>query len=415
MISGLGATFTYDEANRIASAIETSGGVEYYGYAPDNKQIYTQPASGPAYWTLYGVRGEKLGTYTISPIEYASSPVTFSFVPYSPNVWFAGKLISKGGASGTFRDRLGTDRATGARFRPFGDEITSTGNDFATYTNDSYTGLGYADQRFYASTYGRFNTPDPYQASGRGTNNPGDPGSWNRYAYVEGDPINNYDPRGLDAEDPEDDDSSNAGAYWGYPFYYLASPGIQFLQAYNTLMFQTKGGSQTIPNKAARTAWQYLNNNWSNCLSDFEQSANFNAAKFQQLLNGGITWVGDQNGALNNFSINTVAHNGNQNTIGSLFSGGADAATIPGTNVVILGPDYYTNETQTQQVAVMIHEALHVLALISTIIAHVGLAGELSGSRHQHFQQWRYHQLDCLHQEPDGYQRRLQQSLMPVT
>ena len=48
-------------------------------------------------------------------------------------------------------------------------------------------GLDYADQRFYASTYGRFNTPDPYQ-SGSGSGTPGDPGSWNRYTYVEGDP-----------------------------------------------------------------------------------------------------------------------------------------------------------------------------------------------------------------------------------
>ena len=44
----------------------------------------------------------------------------------------------------------------------------------ATYNRDSYTGLDYADQRYFASTYGRFNTADPYQASG----GPGDPGSW---------------------------------------------------------------------------------------------------------------------------------------------------------------------------------------------------------------------------------------------
>ncbi len=40
--------------------------------------------------------------------------------------------------------------------------------------------------------------------------------------------------------------------------------------------------------------------------------------------------------------------------------GTPDAQTIPGTNTVVLGPDYFTNETQTQQIAVMIHEALHV-------------------------------------------------------
>jgi hypothetical protein len=34
---------------------------------------------------------------------------------------------------------------------------------------------------------------DPYEASGRS----GEPGSWNRYPYVGGDPVNKLDPRGL--------------------------------------------------------------------------------------------------------------------------------------------------------------------------------------------------------------------------
>jgi len=72
---------------------------------------------------------------------------------------------------------------------------------FATYTRDSYSGLDYADQRYYASTYGRFLTADPFVAGGapRGSvDNPGDPGTWNRFAYVGGDPVNRNDPRGTD-------------------------------------------------------------------------------------------------------------------------------------------------------------------------------------------------------------------------
>ena len=47
--------------------------------------------------------------------------------------------------------------------------------------------------RYYGWQHGRFLTPDPYQASAGLT----DPGSWNRYAYVLGDPVNGKDPHGL--------------------------------------------------------------------------------------------------------------------------------------------------------------------------------------------------------------------------
>jgi hypothetical protein len=41
-------------------------------------------------------------------------------------------------------------------------------------------------------------TPDP----ARNSAGPTDPGSWNRYSYTRGDPINRYDPSGLDDEGP---------------------------------------------------------------------------------------------------------------------------------------------------------------------------------------------------------------------
>jgi len=191
MTSGAGATLTYDVSNRLASAVETSGGIEYYGYAPDNKRVFRQMANGHQLITLYGVQGEKLSVFDLTANAWVAT-----------YVWFGGKLISDGNA--VYGDRLGTNRASGARFMPFGDEITSTANDhvkFGTYTRDSYTGLDYADQRFYASTYGRFSTPDPYAAGGASSgnsSNPSDPVSWNRYAYTGGDPINRSDPGGED-------------------------------------------------------------------------------------------------------------------------------------------------------------------------------------------------------------------------
>lgn len=51
----------------------------------------------------------------------------------------------------------------------------------------------YADQRYYRDGVGRFLSADPYRASG----GPSDPASWNRYAYVSSDPVNLWDPHGL--------------------------------------------------------------------------------------------------------------------------------------------------------------------------------------------------------------------------
>src|ERR1051326_4849671 len=85
--------------------------------------------------------------------------------------YFGGRLLGN-------EDRLGS-RGT---YYPYGEDrsVQNPANDnvkFATYTRDAATGLDYADQRYYASTFGRFMTPDPYRASA----GPSDSQSWNRY------------------------------------------------------------------------------------------------------------------------------------------------------------------------------------------------------------------------------------------
>jgi uncharacterized protein RhaS with RHS repeats len=60
--------------------------------------------------------------------------------------------------------------------------------------------LDYADQRYYDATKGRFTTPDPYRNSA----GIGNPGSFNRFTYVGGDPVNFHDPHGLDYCAPDD-------------------------------------------------------------------------------------------------------------------------------------------------------------------------------------------------------------------
>ena len=156
--------------------------MEFYGYAPDNKRGYRVKPDGSQEFTLYGVRGE---VYT--NVAFVKRAVNFL-------VYFGGKLVCEGACTtvwgngqAVFQDRLGTNRTSGARFRPYGDAITSTTNDrekFGTYNRDGFSGLDYADQRMYASSLGRFDTADSAPNS-----RIADPISWNKYSYTVGDPV----------------------------------------------------------------------------------------------------------------------------------------------------------------------------------------------------------------------------------
>jgi RHS repeat-associated protein len=88
-------------------------------------------------------------------------------------------------------DRLGSIRARGTErytYYPYGEIRTSTG------TSSLYAALE-SPLRGYDSNAGRFDRPDPL---GLGAVKMGDLGSWNRFAYVQGDPVNYVDPLGLD-------------------------------------------------------------------------------------------------------------------------------------------------------------------------------------------------------------------------
>jgi len=121
------------------------------------------------------------------------------------SAYFGGKKVLPAVA----RDRLGSARGNAsAADHPYGENYPSVpwgmdGTDgFGAYYQDSSTRLNYADQRYYNATYGRFNTPDPYQAGDDGPESPEEPQSWNHYAYVLNDPITFYDPEGLMASCP---------------------------------------------------------------------------------------------------------------------------------------------------------------------------------------------------------------------
>jgi len=243
LLGGL-AAMTYDVANRVTTASAIGGGIESYQYTPDNKRVLRTPPFNiytPGEFTFYGGQGEKLGVFDVMAPD--GSHPNLWFEAKGMTLWFAGRKVEDwagaygGGVDDTVPlvpDRLGSNRANGARYHPYGDEITSTGNNhtkFATYTRDGYTGQDYAEQRYYMPGWGRFNTPDPYQASG----GPSDPGSWNRYSYVLGDPINLFDPWGQAACHQDDDCQKPRPTYAPAPIISISDMILTILPSIKTV------------------------------------------------------------------------------------------------------------------------------------------------------------------------------------
>lgn len=208
----LNAGFGYDPNGNMIG-FPTSSGTQSLTYDVANRSggfwfdIENRPLDRGGVWNLYGLNGERLETVTLGWYQYqinSQNWVAYGYMSQlTANRYFAGRLIQSNGQT-VVVDHLGSVRANEAgqkfEYYPYGEEITPVNpqnrEKFATYTRESATGLDYADQRYFSSTYGVFTRPDSYRPSGVGN----EPRTWNRYAYATGDPVNNTDPRGQERE-----------------------------------------------------------------------------------------------------------------------------------------------------------------------------------------------------------------------
>jgi RHS repeat-associated protein len=188
--------FPYDVENRLLQP----PGAGSWSYDPAGHRTFLGglgDANSTCELYFYAITGKKIATYTCG---YDSNGV-FSYIVKYRNVYFGGKLIrsidSYGHGATVVTDRLGSVRANSSGERlsyfAYGEERGTSSNSrekFGTYFRGS-DGVDYADQRYYTSAGGRFLTPDPSTGS-----TPASPGSWNKYAYAGGDPLNFADPSG---------------------------------------------------------------------------------------------------------------------------------------------------------------------------------------------------------------------------
>ncbi len=214
--SGGGGTRTYDAENQMTSAQFVSGSLQTasYTYDADGHRTRRNPGAGGEVWQVFGMDGEPLA-------EYAPNAV-----PTSPQKEFGyrgGSLLVTAEPAATIRwlvtDQLGTPRMvvdrsgtlSGVRrhdYFPFGEEIPADASwrtvargyladtvkqKFTGYERDAETNLDFAQARYFENQQGRFSSTDPLMASGR----PGNPQTWNRYAYTLNNPMRFADPSGM--------------------------------------------------------------------------------------------------------------------------------------------------------------------------------------------------------------------------
>lgn len=202
-------SYTYDAANRLVSV--DGGSTAQYKYDHQNQRVRKTAGS---VWTHYiweggSVVGEHDATtaYTTSP-PYQQKSARLDYIyaggkmihtrhrTSGTGTWTARYYVSDVWSTRLVLDSSGTVLGRQAHLA-FGEEFATSGTQekhhFTSYEAESETATDYAVNRQYSQSLGRFGSADPYQPSSYLAN----PQSWNRYGYVENDPIHNVDPSGL--------------------------------------------------------------------------------------------------------------------------------------------------------------------------------------------------------------------------
>jgi RHS repeat-associated protein len=363
--------YSYDVANRMVTA-KVSGGTERYIYDADNKRISTIGAGGNQTVFIYGAMGEKLSVVTTAVGSlYSGATIT-------NNVYFSGRLIKQGtdtisgaNAAGVDMNFVAVDRVGSVKmaygkqasvYLPYGEDLNATPADqvkFATYTRDGSTGLDYADQRFYTSQFGRFMSADRFHQ----TPSANDSGSWNKYAYTRGDPVNRVDHRGTCDTETEKfvfGDSGCDDDCWENPEFCDDGGGGGGPAPEPAPAKKTRPKDQVTDDLARGLLDARLQNfATSNCDKVFAKDIpSFNLSTFTGDVKS--TEFYNTTGSFGSFTEDDVSGNGSSNQLNSI--GRKAGSTRWGSlgNVVLLGGNFWANNNPTFRSNVLLHELVHV-------------------------------------------------------
>jgi RHS repeat-associated protein len=192
MSASNGAVYTRDSFGQRVRKDASGAATEYY-YFGGTLLATRDPSSSQ--WTDYIYAGSRL---------IAQIPVTSTDTPFYRIGDHLDSLAGKTDSSGNV---LGTNDVS-----PYGELFSSSASDpllFTQHEQDGENGSDSALFRQYASTQGRWLSPDPYN----GSYNLADPQSLNRYTYVAGRPLASVDSNGLFLNGSGDDGGDGDGGF----------------------------------------------------------------------------------------------------------------------------------------------------------------------------------------------------------
>ncbi len=217
-----GNGYTYDAAGNVSSFNDGAGHTYNYTYDAEGRMLGVSGATSAVY--VYDAAGRRVQTTVNgSTVDFAYDLVGHEVVKYTPTVFRRLEVYSphngrhlvtyvNGLTFFDFQDQVGTERVKmtqdGTHYErtaslPFGDGQVGSGPDLGLTGPDHFTGQELDSEsnlthfwfRQFSSTQGRWMSPDP---AGSVAENLADPQTWNRYVYALNNPLNVFDPLGLD-------------------------------------------------------------------------------------------------------------------------------------------------------------------------------------------------------------------------
>jgi RHS repeat-associated protein len=192
---GLGNAYTYDAENRIITA--ANGYTASYVYDAFGHRVRST-VNGQTRDFLLDLQGRTIDQYTSGTVTRSEAYAGGQHV-----ATYANSTAQFDNSNWLGTSRVRTNASGGAiescTSLPFGEDLTCSASEpspiqFTGQEHDAESGNDHFPFRYYGETMARWLTPDP---SGLAAVDPANPQSWNRYAYVNGNPLSFIDPTGL--------------------------------------------------------------------------------------------------------------------------------------------------------------------------------------------------------------------------